>query len=108
MSEGVELEVPGLGKVKNLTEKHMANLCSIVTAVALSFGAFFLWQHDADAAKERGSIAQQIQQGNQELKSALEKQAEQARLQSCMMFLSLTPEQQAKVRLANPNICSPN
>ena len=100
-----DVEIPNLVKVKNLTEKNLNSLCSIITAIALAFGAFFLWQHDSDAAQERNSIAQQIRKGNEELKTALEKQAEQARLQSCMMFLTLTPEQQAKVKLANPHIC---
>jgi hypothetical protein len=103
--KGIEVQVPGIVGLKNLKDRHMVMACNIITAIALAFGAFFLWQHDTNAASQQETIAKQLERDNSYLLQQLAKQHQQAQLQSCMMFLTLTPDQQYRIKLANPNIC---
>lgn len=102
---GIEVHVPGVAAIKNLKEKHLNLACSLVLAVAMSFGAFFMWQHDTQAATERRDIASKIEEGNKQVQKSLAEQRTEQRLQTCILFLSLPPEQQARIRAANPTVC---
>jgi hypothetical protein len=102
---GIEVSVPGVMSLKNIREKHLNTICGIAVSVAMAFGAFFLWQHDTNAATERRDIAAKIGQGNDRIEQALKQQAEQQRLQTCILFLSLPLDQQQRIKIANPNVC---
>ena len=101
----MELHVPGLATLKNIKEKHMNTLCSIVLAVAMAGLAYFSWSHDAQSAQERKSIATQITKSNEAVEKALSALTAQSRLQTCIHFLSLPVEMQQRIKIANPKVC---